>query len=100
MWRVLCKYMYGQAEVDKARKHQFVDIVKVLQRILKETRNTLRQRLPKIRKETKRNEYRHPERLVDPVKESNQLMVSFAGRIIDEAIRFMADDKPPCDFLL
>ena len=98
MWRVLRKYMYGQSGVETVRMHQFSVIVNNLQSDLKEIRKTLRQRLHKISAETGRREPEHPEMLVELVKASNDMMVSFAGRIINEAVQFMADNKPPCDF--
>ena len=90
--------MYGQSGVETVRMHQFSVIVNNLQSDLKEIRKTLRQRLHKISAETGRREPEHPEMLVELVKASNDMMVSFAGRIINEAVQFMADNKPPCDF--
>lgn len=100
MWRVMSKFLSGGEEPTKSRnkKSEFFTIIKSRRRDLTEKRDILKNSLINLTRDVGRQVENHPGKLIEIVSRSNEMMVNFAGTIIDEAIKFMGTDRPPCDF--
>ena len=103
MWRVLSKYLYGKKEPKGKPKTtnkmtEFFTLVRSLKGALTLNRDVLKQSVSEINCEAGKNIHEHPEKLIEVVSSSNDMMANFAGTIIDEAINFLSERKVPCDF--
>ena len=103
MWRVLSSYLFGSNEPKgkngtAIKKGEFFSIVKNLRRALTDKRDFLKQSVSDVTHEVGRNIHEHPQKLIKIVSTSNDMMASFAGTVIDEAVKFLPEKKAPCDF--